>query len=99
MGGEVLLKSLKVMKEGGSIISLPTPEISEKVLEQAEKRNINVSFLMVQSNGKDMNTLKDLLADGTLKTHVSKTFPFSEMGNAHMELETGRTVGKMVVTL
>lgn len=99
MGGEVLLKSLKVMKEGGSIISLPSPEISEEVLEQAEKRNVNVSFLMVQSNGNDMNALKDLLADGTIKPHVSKTFPFSEMGNAHLELETGRTVGKMVVTL
>jgi NADPH:quinone reductase-like Zn-dependent oxidoreductase len=99
MGGEVLLKSLKVMQEGGSIISLPTPELSEEVQKQVEKRNVNVSFLMVQSNGKDMNTLKDLLADGTLKPHVSKTFHFTEMGNAHMELETGRTVGKMVVKL
>jgi NADPH:quinone reductase-like Zn-dependent oxidoreductase len=99
MGGEVLLNSLKVMREGGSIISLPSPELSEEVLGQAEKRKVNVSFLLVQSNGKDMNTLKDLLADGTIKPHVSKTFPFSEMGNAHMALETGRTVGKMVVKL
>ncbi len=99
MGGEVLLNSLKVVKEGGAIISLPTPQFSEEVVQEAEKRNVNVSFKMVQSNGKDMNTLKKLLENGTIKPHVSKTFPFSEMQKAHTELETGRTVGKVVVKM
>ena len=99
MGGDVLLKSLKVMKEGGAIISLPSPQFSDEVQEQAEKCNVNVSFLLVQSNGKDMNTLKELLANGTLKPTVSKTFPFTEMAKAHTEIETGRTVGKVVVKL
>ena len=81
------------------VVSLPTPEFSAEVLEEAEKRKLNVEFVMVQSNGKDMNTLKELLADGSIKAHVSKTFPFTEMGKAHLELETGRTVGKVVVTV
>ena len=99
MGGEVLLKSLEVVREGGTINSLPTPQFPEEVTEQAEKRNINLSFLMVQSNGEDMNTLMELLADRTLKAHVSKTFLFSETGKAHLEMETGRTVGKVVVKI
>ena len=99
IGGEVLLNSLKVMQEGGTIISLPSPQLSEEVLKQAEKLNVNVSFLMVQSNGKDINTLKELLAKGAIKPTVSKTFPFSEMGKAHMEVETSRTVGKVVVKM
>lgn len=99
MGGEVLLKSLKVVREGGSIMSLPTGQFTEEVTKQAEKLNVNLSFLLVQSSGEDMNTLKVFLENGTIKAHVSKTFPFSEMGKAHLALESGRTVGKVVVTI
>ncbi len=99
MGGEVLMNSVKVMRKGGSIISLPTPP---PVIEEAQELaggNVSVSKLMVQSNGKDMETLATLLKDGTVKAHVSKTFPFVDMALAHNEIESGRTVGKIVVTL
>ncbi len=99
MGGDVLLKSLQVLKEGGAVVSLPTPEFSEEVKQEAENRKVNIAFHMVQSNGKDMNTLKELLANGSIRAHVSKTFPFTEVAKAHLELETGRTVGKVVVTV
>jgi len=97
MGGEVLMKSLQLVKEGGSIICLLANHVTEEVLEQAEDRHINVSPLMVQSNGKDMKTLANMLESGTVKPHVSKTFPFENMGEAHLQLESGRTVGKIVV--
>jgi len=97
MGGDVLLKSLQVMREGGSIVSLPTGQLPEEVTNTAKTLNVNVSFLLVQSNGKDMNTLKGLLENGTIKAHVSDTFPFVDMGKAHLALESGRTVGKVVV--
>ncbi len=99
MGGEVLLKSLQLVKEGGSIICLLAKHVTEEVLEQAGKRHINVSPLLVQSNGEDMNTLKNLLESGALKPHVSKTFPFADMAKAHHQLESGRTIGKVVVTV
>ena len=99
MGGEVLLKSLQIVKEGGSIICLLANHVTEEVLEQAGERHINVSPLMVQSNGKDMNTLAIMLESGAVKPHVSKTFPFENMGEAHLQLESGRTVGKVVVTV
>ena len=99
MGGEVLLKSIQLVKKGGSIICLLAKHVTEEVLEQAGKQHINVSPLLVQSNGEDMNTLKNLLESGALKPHVSKTFPFENMGDAHLQLESGRTIGKVVVTL
>ncbi|WP_101261203.1 zinc-binding dehydrogenase [Labilibaculum filiforme] len=42
---------------------------------------------------------KKLLDEGVLKAHVCKTFPFAEMVEAHLELESGKTVGKIIVTL
>ena len=99
MGEEVLVKSLQIVKEGGSIICLLANHVTEEVLGQAGKRHINVSPLLVQSNGNDMITLATMLESGALKPHVSKLFSFEVMAGAHLQLESGRTVGKVVVTI
>ena len=99
MGGEVLMNSLKVMREGGTIISLPTPKPVIAEAQQKAKNGVTVKSILVQSNGEDMNTLKGMLENETLKPNVFKTFPFIEMNKAHTEVEKGRTVGKVIVTL
>lgn len=95
--GDILLNSIKVVKDGGAIISLPTPEFAPEVTDAAKAKNVDVAFLMVQSSAKDMNTLKGMLESGDIKPHISKTFAFDEMAKAHEQLESGRTVGKVVV--
>lgn len=97
--GDILLNSIKITKNGGVIISLPTADFSDEVLKLAKERNVDVSFTVVQSNGDDMNTLKNMLESGTLKPHISKTFAFEKIGDAHLQLESGRTVGKVIVTM
>ncbi len=99
MGGEILLKSIKTMKNGGSVITLPIREIPEEVRMEAEKRNINASTLMVKSDGADMKTLKEMLEREEIKPVISHTFPFDEIPKAHSQIETGRTVGKIVVVM
>ncbi len=97
--GNILLNSVKVIKEGGSIVSIPSPDFSDEITSLAKEKDVTVEFQMVLSNGEDMHTLKTLLESGTIKAHVSKTFPFSDMAEAHLQLESGRTVGKVVITL
>lgn len=97
--GDILLNSIKVVKESGEIISLPTPNFSEEILKLSKERNVHISQLLVQSNGKDMATLAGMLENGTLKPFISKTFSFNDMSKAHEQLESGRTVGKVVVTV
>jgi NADPH:quinone reductase-like Zn-dependent oxidoreductase len=99
MGGAVLENSLKVVKDGGTIVSLPTHEFPAELKAIAEPRNIKLEFVMVTSNGGDMNTIKELIEAGTVKPHVSATFPFDKMAAAHEQIESGRTVGKAVVKL
>ena len=99
MGGEVLEKSLKVVKDGGTIVSLPTHVFPEELKAAAEPRGIKLEFVLVTSNGEDMNTLKEQIDRGVLKPHVSVTFGFEQMAEAHKQIESGRTVGKAVVTL
>jgi len=99
MGYDVLLDTIKVMKDGGQIVSLAIFDVAADLKEAADKKDVTVLPFMVQSNGVDMNTLKALLESGAVKAHISKTFAFSEMAAAHLELESGRTVGKIVVNI
>jgi len=99
MGYDVLLDTVKVMKDGGQIVSLAIFDVAADLKEAADKKDVTVLPFMVQSNGVDMNTLKALLESGAVKAHISKTFAFSEMAAAHLELESGRTVGKIVVNI
>jgi NADPH:quinone reductase-like Zn-dependent oxidoreductase len=93
-----LYQSLKIVKKGGKIISL-LPMISEDVLQKAKINDVEIHYSLVKSSGEDMKIIGELLATGQLKSHVSKVFPFEEMDKAHLEMETGKTVGKIVVTL
>ena len=95
--GEILHNSVKVVRKGGRVISIPTPEFSAETVELAKERDVNLSFHMVQSSGQDMNVLKGMLERGEIKPYVSKTFEFKDITRAHEQLESGRTVGKVVV--
>ncbi|MCD8742422.1 NADP-dependent oxidoreductase [Mucilaginibacter roseus] len=98
VGGDTIDKSLLVTKRGGTVISIPTG-LNEAVTEKAKAKGVNGYFILVKSDGDDMEQIAALLERGVLKAHVSQTFPFAEISKAHLQVESGRTVGKVVVTL
>lgn len=98
MGGDYIDRSLKVLRCGGTIISIPSGA-SEFVREKAKEKGLNGDTFRVQSNGRDMKEISDLLQLGIVKSHVSKTFGFDEIQSAHQQIETGKTKGKIVVSL
>lgn len=99
IGGDTILKSLDITKQGGTIVSIASGNISNEELEKAKSKDVNLSFLLVQSSGENMLQLSQLMERGILKSHISKTFTFDQMGDAHLYLEKGRTVGKIVVNI
>jgi NADPH:quinone reductase-like Zn-dependent oxidoreductase len=54
---------------------------------------------LVQTSGADMAELASMMETGTLRPLVYKTFRFDELRAAHTEVELGRTVGKVIVTV
>ncbi|MCF2443775.1 NADP-dependent oxidoreductase [Dyadobacter sp. CY345] len=98
IGGDNMDRSLETIKPGGMLITIPSG-MAESITEKAQAKGINGFFFLVSSNGDDMKSVADLLSKGIVKAHVSQTFPFEEMGNAHLQVETGKTKGKVVVTL
>jgi NADPH:quinone reductase-like Zn-dependent oxidoreductase len=98
IGGNNIDRSLLVLRRGGTIISIPSGA-SETVREKAKASGMIGDTFRVQSNGRDMKEIADLLQMGTIKSQVSKIFGFEEIQAAHQQIETGKTRGKIVVTL
>ncbi|QNF32189.1 NADP-dependent oxidoreductase [Adhaeribacter swui] len=98
LGGDNIARSLQVIKSGGTLITIPSG-MADTVTEQAQAKNVNGFFFLVQSSGDDMQQLAALLKQGILKAHVSLTFPFSDLPKASAQIETGKTKGKLVVTV
>lgn len=99
IAGQVLEDSVETVKENGMIITLPSDVISEKAIAAAQRRNIELEFMLVESSGIDMSTIAKLLENQTLNSHVSANYRFEEMDKAHLHVESGRTKGKVVVTV
>jgi NADPH:quinone reductase-like Zn-dependent oxidoreductase len=96
IGGEYIDRSLQVIKKGGTIVSIPSGA-NAGVQEKAKAKGIFGATMMVQSSGEDMQHIAQLLGDGVLRPEVSKVFPFEQMAEAHLAVETGKTRGKVVV--
>jgi NADPH2:quinone reductase len=54
----------------------------------------------VQAHHRDiLNRLAAMMEKGTLKMHISKTFPLERAADAHRAIEQGHTMGKIVLTI
>lgn len=97
--GDHIFRSLEAVKDGGRVIALLVPFTDEKLVTKVKEKSLYAHTLNVTSDGKDMEQLAALLKSGDLRSHVSATYPFAELAKAHDEIETGKTLGKIVVTL
>jgi NADPH:quinone reductase-like Zn-dependent oxidoreductase len=97
LGDDVYSLSLLTLNKGGLIISLHP--ISDAQSENTKLSGIIGYRIIVTSNGDDMQEIAGLLQKKLVVSHVSYTFPFDQMADAHLQVETGRTKGKVVVTI
>jgi NADPH:quinone reductase-like Zn-dependent oxidoreductase len=98
IGGKYNDRSLEVLKPGGTIISIPSGA-SENIAEKAAAKGMNGYFFRVHSDGGNMKEIANLLERGMVKSFISKTFSFDEIRSAHLQIETGKTKGKIVVRM
>lgn len=98
VGGDNPLRSLPVLKEGGRLVAV-AGGITDEVIKLAETRKIKAWKHMVHSNGDDMEQIAELMEAGTIKPYIFKEYAFEEMAEAHRQIETGKTRGKIVVVL
>jgi NADPH:quinone reductase-like Zn-dependent oxidoreductase len=82
---------------------LRTPRFNPLTLTNDNKSVMafNLSYLFEEQHllAEGMTQLLDWLRAGKVRPHAIETFPFAEVGRAHERIESGKTVGKLVLIL
>lgn len=99
VGGENFVRSLRVLKPEGTIVLLPSNRKDEADRAAAEHGVKNYRHILMHSSGEDMKRIARMLADGRMRVHVDKTYPFERIPEAHEQLENGKVKGKIVITV
>ncbi|MFJ5711499.1 NADP-dependent oxidoreductase [Streptomyces sp. NPDC093105] len=98
LSGDTRSRSLDVLRPGGLLVSL-LPGTDPDEAAKAAARGVRVETLLVEADHAGMNAVADLVASGALRAHVEAVFPLAEAAKAHALGETGRTTGKLVLTV
>ncbi|PBB92817.1 NADPH:quinone reductase [Mesorhizobium sp. WSM3864] len=96
MGGDHADRSLKVLREGGVLVSLLN--VHDATRAKAGERNIRVERMSVVPDREGLVELARLVDARKLAVHVAKAFPLNQAGAAHAFLAT-RPIGKVVLTV
>lgn len=98
IGGDTTLQSLQVLKPGGTLISI-VGGVKEHLNPIIAQKHLHAKNYLVHSSGPDMEQIATLLGQGFLKPHIEHEYTFDQIAEAHHQIETGRTRGKVVLTL
>ena len=58
-----------------------------------------MTFMLAQSNGEDLNVLRDLMQTGKVTPVIDRRYPLSETAQAVSYLEQGHAKGKVIITV
>ncbi|MFV2120972.1 NADP-dependent oxidoreductase [Streptomyces sp. Act-28] len=97
LGGEVGSRSLRTLRPGGLLVSILP--VADGVRAEAERRGVRTETLLVEADHAGMNAIAALASAGRLRAEIAGTFPLEEAAEAHALGETGRTTGKLVLTV
>lgn len=93
-------RSLAVLRPGGTLVSiLPVATVDPDEMADFAERGVRFESLLVEADRAGMQAIADLAETGALRVHIEATFPLAEAAGAHALGETGRTTGKIVLTV
>jgi NADPH:quinone reductase-like Zn-dependent oxidoreductase len=91
-------RSLRTLRKGGLLVSI-LPWEREALLAEAEKSGMRAEVMLVEADHAGMNAVAGLAATGALRATIAGEFPLAEAARAHELGDTGRTAGKLVLTV
>jgi NADPH:quinone reductase-like Zn-dependent oxidoreductase len=98
IGGDYRFRSLRVLRPGGLLVSI-LPGGATDFIEEAEKLGVRAVEMLVEADHAGMNAIAGLVEEGKLRATIAGSFPLAEAAKAHALGDTGRTTGKLVLTL
>ncbi|AXF25333.1 NADPH:quinone oxidoreductase [Burkholderia pyrrocinia] len=73
--------------------------LSYRIRKKAKRHDVSYSFLFMRACGAQLQEIASLVDTGAIRPVVERIFPFESTKEAMAYVETGRTKGKVVVTL
>ncbi|MFG3073043.1 NADP-dependent oxidoreductase [Streptomyces sp. NPDC048225] len=98
IGGDTSLRSLRVLRPGGVVVSI-LPVGSDEFFEEADRLGVRAVRMLVDADRAGMEEIARLVESGQLRATIAQTFPLAEAARAHAQGETGRTTGKLVLVV
>jgi NADPH:quinone reductase-like Zn-dependent oxidoreductase len=98
VGDEAGLDALPALRDGGLFVLVPSLSAIATLRERAGDR-VRVTGILVEPDRTGMEAIGQLAEMGKLRPRVERTFPLEEAAQAHELGETGRTQGKIVLTI
>ncbi|REK89091.1 NADP-dependent oxidoreductase [Streptomyces inhibens] len=98
IGGDYWARSLHTLRPGSTLVSI-LPLDDTFPAAQARAAQVRAVFMLVEPDQAGMRAVADLLDSGKLQVTVDAVVPLEEAAKAHALGETGRTTGKIVLTV
>jgi NADPH:quinone reductase-like Zn-dependent oxidoreductase len=93
VGGDTQKRSIKVLKNGGRLITTVQLEVEE----EAKAKNITALRYGAKVTPNDLQQMAKVIDEGKVKPQISKTFPLEQAKEAQKLSEEGHTRGKIVI--
>ncbi len=93
MGGDVQKQSWSLLKEGGILVSV-VDQPDETV---AQEHNARSAFVFIEPSSRILKELNSLVESDQLKPLIEHRFPLEQIADAHLQSQSGRTRGKIVI--
>ncbi|MFE1290237.1 NADP-dependent oxidoreductase [Streptomyces sp. NPDC058751] len=98
VGGANWARSLRTLRPGGNLVSVLPPDDTFPY-EEAGAAGVRAGFMLVEPDRQGLREITELVEDGRLRVVVDAVFPLEEAAAAHARGETGRTTGKIVLSV
>ncbi|KCZ73051.1 Zn-dependent oxidoreductase, NADPH:quinone reductase [Candidatus Methanoperedens nitroreducens] len=95
VGGETYLKSFKVLKRGGIIVSM----LEQPRSELMERYGVKAIGQLTQVTSERLSKLAELVDKRAIRVHVDKTFSLEQAGEALEYQQKGHPRGKVVLKI
>ncbi|MFI9202809.1 NADP-dependent oxidoreductase [Streptomyces sp. NPDC053048] len=98
-GSDHAIRSLRSLRPGGILVSLRLDDGNPALTREAARHGVRAEIMLVEDDHAGMAAIARLVADGRLRAEIAGTFELADAAKAHELGDTGRTTGKLVLTV
>jgi NADPH:quinone reductase-like Zn-dependent oxidoreductase len=98
IGADDVVATIRRTRRGGTLLEI-ADYADEPARAEAQARGVNVIEPLVEPDGRALDQIAQLVAQGKLEVRVKDVLPLEQAADAHRRLERGGVRGKLVLAV